>query len=100
MVKKARQEEIGYIKRHGVYRKVKRTSIPKGTAVIQVRRIDINKGGDVNPEYRSRLVAKEIKTHRNDALFAATPPWETVKMVFSMVAKALGLMLSQKTARA
>ena len=61
-MKKARKEEIGYIRKHGVYRKVKRSSIPKGMTVIQVRWIDINKGDEGNPNIRSRLVAKDFKT--------------------------------------
>ena len=57
-----REKEIGYIRKHGVYRKVRRSSVPKGTKVIQVRWIDINKGDEVNPDIRSRLVAKDFKT--------------------------------------
>ena len=34
-VRKKRREEIGYIKKHGVYRKVKRSSVPEGTTVIR-----------------------------------------------------------------
>ena len=45
--------------------------------------VDINKGDEVNKEYRSRLVAKEIKRDRRDDLFAATPPLEAKKMLFS-----------------
>ena len=42
---------------------------------------DVNKGGGDNPEYRSRLVAKEIHTHKDDDLFAATPPLEAKHML-------------------
>ncbi len=45
-----------------------------GKAPIGVRWVDINKGDEINPEYRSRLVAKEIKIDGRDHLFAATPP--------------------------
>ena len=61
-VKDARKDEIGYIRKHGVYRKVRRDSVPKGAKIIQVRWIDINKGDEVNVDIRSRLVAKEFKT--------------------------------------
>ena len=43
--------------------------------------MDVNKGDDVNPEYRSRLVAQEIKRDNREDLFAATPPLEAKKML-------------------
>ena len=46
--------------------------------------MDINKGDEDSPEYRSRLVAKEIKRDRNQDLFAATPPLEAKKILLSM----------------
>ena len=55
-----------------------------GKAPIKVRWVDISKGDDICAQHRSRLVAKEIKTYRDDTRFAATPPWETVKMLFSL----------------
>ena len=53
---------------------------------IGCRWVDINKGDEDNPEYRSRLVAKEIKKDRNQDLFAATPPLEAKRLLFSMFA--------------
>ena len=55
-----------------------------GKGPIGSRWIDINKGDDENPEYRSRLVAKEINRSPSDEMFAATPPLEAEKMLFSM----------------
>ena len=49
-----------------------------GKAPITVRWIDINKGDQENPNYRSRLVAREINTYKRDDLFAATPPLEAL----------------------
>ena len=54
------------------------------TPPIGCRWVDINKGDEDNPEYRSRLVAKEIKKDRNQDLFAATPPLEAKKILLSM----------------
>ena len=51
--------------------------------LVQVKWLDINKGDDVNHEYRSRLVAKEIKMDKRLDLFAATPPLEAKKLFFS-----------------
>ena len=57
-----------------------------GKKPIGVRWVDINKGDDQNPDYRSRLVAKEINTGHNDDLFAATPPIEALKILFKIAA--------------
>jgi len=46
--------------------------------------VDVSKGDDVNPEYRSRLVAQEIKRDKREDLFAATPPLEAKNMLMSM----------------
>jgi len=44
-----------------------------------------------NPEYRSRLVAQEIKRDNREDLCAATPPLEAKKMLMSMaVAEGIG----------
>ena len=41
---------------------------------------------DHNPDYRSRLVAKEINTHKDDDLYAATPPIEALRVLLRIVA--------------
>ena len=66
-VSKARMEEMKELHKHGVYLKVPIEECWRetGKKPIGVRWVDINKGDDVNPEYRSRLVAKEIKVHKN-----------------------------------
>ena len=46
-----------------------------------------NKGDEENPEYRSRLVAKEIKKDKREDLFAATPPHEANKSIFALAAR-------------
>ncbi len=48
-----------------------------------VRWVDVNKGDDIHPEVRSRLVAKEIGKGNNMGLFAATPPIEAKTVLFS-----------------
>ncbi len=53
-----------------------------------VKWVDANKGDEENPEYRCRLVAKEIKKDNREGLFAATPPLEAKKMLFSLWASA------------
>ena len=46
--------------------------------------MDINKGDQGDPEYRSRRVAMEIKRKYDEDIFAATPPLEAKKLLFSL----------------
>ena len=73
-VAREREKEIWYVKKHGVYKKVKRSSVPEGAKIIQVRWIDINKGDEASPNIRCRLVAKDFNTEDKPELFAGTPP--------------------------
>ena len=57
-----------------------------GKGPISVRWIDINKGDKECPNYRSRLVAREINTSKRNDFFAATPPLESLKVVSSIAA--------------
>ena len=64
LTKQARCEEIVYFKEMKVYTKVpvEECWANTGKAPIATRWIDINKGDENEPNYRSRLVAKEFKT--------------------------------------
>jgi hypothetical protein len=77
-------EEIEEFRKRKVYENVpiQQCRDRAGIAPIKVRWEDINKGDDVNWEYRSRLVAKEIKRDKRDDLFAATLPLEAKKALF------------------
>lgn len=55
-------------------------------APISVRWIDINQGDHGKPNCRSRVVAREINTHKRNDLFAATPLLEAFKTIVSMAA--------------
>ena len=59
-VRRTREEEIEYVKKMDLYKKVpiQQCYSKTGKAPISVRWIDINEGDDVNPNYRSRLVAR------------------------------------------
>ena len=85
-VRKARVEEMGEFAKHQVYEKVPTEECWRetGAAPIGTRWVDVNKGDDDKPEYRSRLVAKEIKTNKREDLFAATPPLEALKILLSL----------------
>ena len=85
LVAAARAEEMEQYRKHRVYRTVpialcwERT----GKRPIGVRWVDVNKGDEVHPDVRCRLVAKETRTGKRLELFAATPPMETKTALFS-----------------
>ena len=82
-VRKAREEEMKEVYKHDLYKKVKIEECRNETGrdPIGTRWVDINKGDHQNPEYRSRLVAQEVKTDKREDLFAATPPLEAKKLL-------------------
>ena len=81
----ARRLEMDFFKRLGVYRKLPRDQVPRGR-IITTKWVDTNKGSALEPEYRSRLVGREIKTDARPDLFAATPPLESLRYVASLCA--------------
>ena len=87
LVAKARAEEMSEVHKQKVYVKVPLSQCYNETCKnpVGTRWIDINKGDDVHEEYRSRLVAQELKSQSTiEDLFAATPPLEAKKAIFSM----------------
>ena len=50
----------------------------------QTKWIDTNKGDVVHPNMRSRFVAREIAHDKDTAMFAATPPLEANKLLYSL----------------
>ena len=66
LVGEAREEELREFRKLGVYIKVpvSRCWDATGKKPIGVRWVDINKGDDEKPEYRSRLVAKEMNREK------------------------------------
>ena len=63
-----------------------------GRAAITVRWVDVNKGDELNPNYRSRLVARQLKARDPsvESFFAPTPPLEALRTVLSMTATTMG----------
>ena len=59
-------------RKHGVYIKVSEDQcwMETGKGPIGVRWIDVNKGDEDNPDYRSRLVAQEIKMDKREDLYS------------------------------
>ena len=88
LTKQARCEEIVYFKEMKVYTKVpvEECWANTGKAPIATRWIDINKGDENEPNYRSRLVAKEFKTDERPELLAPTPPSECLRLLVNKLA--------------
>ena len=71
----ARAKELEYFKEKNVWviRKISESMQRMGRRPITVRWVETNKGDDANPRIRSRLVAREIRTAGEEAIFAPTP---------------------------
>ena len=91
LVRKARQEEVAWIHKIGLYKKVPRQEAREhGLGVLPIRWVDVNKGDRHKYNCRSRIVGKELKAKTKEALlahdlFSATPPWEMIKGLLSML---------------
>ena len=82
-VRKARADEIVYVRKMNVYDKMptgeRRRETGKGPSTVMW--IHVNKGDTIQPDYRTRLVAREINIYKGRDLFAATPPLEALKVI-------------------
>ena len=81
----ARAEEIEFASRYNVWdlAPVEEAYAACPSGPIKTRGIDLNKGDVEHPVYRSRLVVQEIRNSSVEAIFAATPPLESVRMLLS-----------------
>ncbi len=88
LVRAARKLEMEYVASKGVWEKRPRSEAlaRTGRAPITVRWVDTNKGDDDHPNYRSRLVAREIRRAGEDPIFAPTPPLESLRTIVSLAA--------------
>ena len=88
MVLAARRTELEYFAAKRVWHKVPRSKAlqMQGKAPITVKWIDVNKGDDDNPNYRSRRVAREVRKPWEASIFAPTPPLEALKTIMSLAA--------------
>ena len=91
-VRAARQEELAWVHKQGIYIKVPLTEAQQsGKPVITMKWIDRNKGDATHPNYRSRLVCREIKRASNAdfipdyASFSSMPPLESLKLLLSLM---------------
>ena len=68
--------------------------------IVGSRWVNCNKNDANDPDVRCRLVAQEVNTHADESFYAATPPLESKRLLFSEFAsrcknEELGLMDSQ-----
>jgi len=83
-VRKARLVELSYVHEKNVWVRIPRSEAEaNGFKVVKGRWIDVNKGDEEHPKYRSRYVAKEYNTGEEDGLFASTPPLEALRLLLS-----------------
>ena len=83
----ARKEELDWVQRQCIYKKGDAEDARKaGKVPIAMKWVDRNKGDNERPNYRSRLVCREIKRAHNAeyipeyASFSAMPPLEALKI--------------------
>ena len=88
----ARKEELDWVQRQCIYKKVDAEDARKfGKVPITIKWVDRNKGDNERPNYRSRLVCREIKRAHNAehipeyASFSAMPPLEALKILLSLM---------------
>ena len=88
LVQAARAKELEYFASKGVwhYRPRSEALERMGKPPITVKWVDVNKGDDIEPNYRSRRVAREIRRPGEESIFAPTPPLESLRTVISLAA--------------
>ena len=88
LVREARKAELAYFLSKNVWTKVAREEAyaKHGKAPITIKWIDVNKGDDERPQYRSRFVAREVRRKGEASIFAPTPPLEALRTILSMAA--------------
>ena len=87
-VRKARVVEMQYVKDRKIYdySTVKECYEATRAPPIGTKWVDTNKGDQLKPLYRSRLVAMEFRRKRTATIFAATPPLEAVRILMAILA--------------
>ena len=91
LVAQGKKEEIDWVRSIKLYDKVpRRMAKERGKQIVRTRWVIVNKGDEKKYNVRCRLVGQELKAKTKEALlayelFSATPPWEVVKCLFSML---------------
>lgn len=88
LVAAARREEMQYFEAKKVWEKCPTAEAfqKTGKPPVSVKWVDTNKGDDIETNYRSRLVAREVRRKAEDSIFAPTLPLESLRTILSLVA--------------
>ena len=87
LVRAARLEELRYLWDRVVYIYSTRSEASrKGKRPVKLKWLDTNKGDVQSPNYRARLVCQEIRRKGWEAIFSATPPLESLRLLLSVLA--------------
>ena len=88
LVREARKVEMKFVKDRDLYdyRPVSECLSKTGAAPVNTKWVDTNKGDDIHPNVRSRLVAMECRKPWKQRWFAATPPIEALRLLVAIAA--------------
>lgn len=94
LVGATRATEFEFFQSKEVWRKVPKAQAKSetGRPPLSVSWVDVNNGDEVNPDYRSRLVARQLKARdtSGQSYFAPAPPLEALRTVVSMAMTRIG----------
>ena len=85
LVREARRREVGYLQDRDVYEyaTVSKCWEMTGRRPLSLKWIDTDKGGKLDPNVRSRLVCTEVRRKGTEAVFSATPPLESMRILIA-----------------
>ena len=88
LVEKAHDEEIMFMNdwKVGDLVPMSQAKARTGEPPLRGKWVNVNKQDEANPLIRSRYVACEVNTYRDESLFAATPPLEALRLLLSQTA--------------
>jgi len=91
LVGEAQAKELAYFDTKNVWTLRPRSECfdKTGKKPITVRWVLVNKGDDQSPNYRARLVARQMRHQGVESIFAPTPPLEAIRTVLSLAATRL-----------
>ena len=94
LVLEARAKELSFFYSKAAWQKAPKATARAATGrpAISARWVDVNKGDDLCPNYRSRLVARQIKAqdHSGNSYFAPAPRLDAPRTVISMAMTRVG----------
>ena len=91
LVHAGKMEEIRWVKKIGLYKKISRAEAKRrGIAIVLIRWVVTDKGDPNRPTVRCRLVGREMRAKTKGTLlahelFSAIPPWESFKVLLGLL---------------